>query len=131
MITERLKTALQKENLETVSTQDQDQPETNEAKDDGIETTLEEIEAYYIIKAMLAQTIDVKRVVYRDTKTYFSVILDDTNRKPICRMYLNGGKKYLVTFGEGKTESKHLIESIDDIYCYRDEIVFAATMYNS
>jgi hypothetical protein len=45
-------------------------------------------------------------------------------------MFLNGAKKYLVTFGEGKTESKHLIESIDDIYCYRDEIVFAATMYN-
>lgn len=131
MITERLKTALQKENAETSIKPDSDVAETTELKDDGIETTLEELESYYIVKSILSPYIDVKRVVYRDTKAYLGIILDDTNRKPICRLYLNGTKKYLVTFGEGKTETKHMIEAIDDLYSYKDPLVFAAKMYDS
>ncbi|WP_419593178.1 hypothetical protein, partial [Thiolapillus sp.] len=62
-------------------------------KNDGIETTEEEIEAYNIIKAILRNVIDVKRVVMRDKKSYCGILLDDTNRKPICRLHFNRSRK--------------------------------------
>lgn len=127
IITERLKTAINKE-------ADKPEPATPEdenalAKDDGVNTTLEEMEAFYIVKAILAQKIAVNRIVHRDTKSYFSILLDDNNRKPICRLYLEKNKKYLVTFGENKTEKKHPLESLDEIYQYAQELLSVVCLY--
>jgi hypothetical protein len=88
LITERLKTALTKED-EASKEQDIKQVIVPD-KESGskIETTEEELEGYMIIKSILRQKIDLKRLSYRDAQTYFAVLLDDNNRKPICRLYL-------------------------------------------
>lgn len=92
-------------------------------KDSGIITTQEEIDSYLIVKAILRPVVDISRVAYRDTLSYFGILLDDNNRKPICRMYLNGkSTKYIATFDENKKETKHEIKTLDDIYSYADEI---------
>lgn len=93
MISERLKSALNTE--ETVSSQEKSVPSnveqaTEDGSDNKIITTEEEIESYIIVKSILRPFIDISRVVYRDAQTYFAVLLDDNNRKPICRMYFNG-----------------------------------------
>lgn len=72
---------------------------------------------------------DISRVVHRDTQSYFGILLDDNNRKPICRLHFNTGNKYLETFDAEKNGTKHLLESLDDIYKYRTEIVAACKMY--
>ena len=92
-------------------------------KETGITTTQEEMDAFYIVKAILRPVVDISRVYYRDTLSYFGILLDDNNRKPICRMYFNAQTvKYIATFDQDKKETRHEIKSLDDIYNYSEEI---------
>lgn len=87
----------------------------------GIVTTEEEIEGFFIVKSILREVVEPKRITYRDALSYFAILLDDNNRKTICRLYLNT-KKYLVVLDENKKEIKHEIQSIDDLYAFADTL---------
>ncbi|MBS5485518.1 type I restriction endonuclease [Parabacteroides sp.] len=134
LISERLKSALNTE--ETVSSQEKSVPSnveqaTEDGNDNKIITTEEEIESYIIVKSILRPFIDISRVVYRDAQTYFAVLLDDNNRKPICRMYFNGlTKKYIATFDENKKETKHEIKCLDDIFNYSQQLKDIISFYD-
>ena len=94
-----------------------------EDEDNGIVTTAEEIEGFNIVRAIACKVVDVERVAARDTKNYFGILLDDNNRKPICRLHFNAESvKYLVLFDENKVTTKHLLDGIADIYRFADEI---------
>jgi hypothetical protein len=111
ILIERAKLVIDKENQSAA--QQGDQSATNEQPivgEPNIETTEIELEGFYIVKAICRQKVDSSRVIYRDAQTYFSIILDDNNRKPICRLYLNGNKKFISTFDENKKEMKHEIQ---------------------
>ena len=95
--------------------------EQNEAED-KILTTLEELEGYHIVRAVVRSVVDAKRIVQRDTQSYFGILLDDNNRKPICRLHFNRSQKYLGIFDEEKNETRHAISSIDEIYEYADQL---------
>jgi hypothetical protein len=116
LITERLKTALSKE--------DEKNNEVNISAEKNLEdiskvnTTDEELEGFMIVKTILRQKTPVARVTYRDAQSYFAVFLDDNNRKAVCRLYLNGGKKYIGTFDENKKEIKNEIGNLDEIFNY-------------
>ncbi|GGI23267.1 type I restriction endonuclease [Pedobacter mendelii] len=69
-------------------------------------TTAEELEAFQIVKAILREKIPSDRISPRDTQSYFGILLDDNNRKPICRFHFNTSKKYLETFQTGKMPEK-------------------------
>ena len=91
-------------------------------------TTIEELEGYAIIKAILAETCDINRIVYRDNATYFNIILDDNILKTICRLYLNKSNKYIAFLvqkdGEKRSaEDRILINSVNDIFMYKDKII--------
>lgn len=93
-------------------------------------TTEEEMQGFYIIRSILYPEVDdINRVMYRDTISYFGVLLDDNNRKPICRLHFNSSNKYIETFDADKKGTKHLLESLNDIYKHRAEIIAAAKMY--
>lgn len=86
-------------------------------RDTEIETTLEELEGYQVVKAIACAHVKPQRVTHRDAKSYFAVLIDDNNRKPIARLWFNGKKqKYLGVFDEAKTETKIPINEIQDIY---------------
>lgn len=129
LITDRLKTALNKEVELTVKPEEQIQEELSTTKESNIETTVEEMEGFYIVKAILRQKIEGSRIVYRDAQTYFSIILDDNNRKVICRLHLNGKKKYIGVFNEQKVETKVEISSLDEIYKYSNELLLSVDTY--
>lgn len=99
--------------------------------DDGqIVTTQEEMDSYFIVKAILRPVVDVSRVFYRDGQRYFSVLLDDNNRKPICRFYYNAKSvKYIALFDEEKNEKRCEITSLNDIYNYTDQLRHTAESY--
>lgn len=134
LISERLKSALKTE-VDTEQKEidkSQETTQIDDKEDSKIITTEEEIESYLIVKSMLRPIVDISRVVYRDAQTYFAILLDDNNRKPICRMYFNGlTKKYIATFDENKKEIKHEISSLDDIYNYSKELADIIAFYNS
>lgn len=87
-------------------------------------TTEEEIEASQIVKAILREIIPAQRIAFRDTQSYFGILLDDNNRKPICRLHFNSSNKYLELFNKGKDNGeKKLLNTLDDIYNYKAEIL--------
>lgn len=63
----------------------------SEVKD--VDTTVEETEGFMIVRAILRKTVLVNRVVMRDVQSYCGILLDDNNRKPICRLHFNSSKK--------------------------------------
>jgi hypothetical protein len=83
-----------------------------------------------LVKAILREVVDVSRIAHRDAQTYFAILFDDNNRKPIIRLYFNSPtNKYIVTFDKDKKETRHNIISLDDIYQYANEIKEAAKNY--
>jgi len=101
-----------------------------EDKKSGIVTTEEEKQAYMIVRAIVVSEIPLERVVDRDTKSYFGVLVDDSNRRPICRFHFNGkNKKYLGLLDEHKTETRHQIDRLEDIYQYAEQLREAARRY--
>jgi hypothetical protein len=72
------------------------------------------------VRAIVCSEVPVSRVVARDTKTYCGVLLDDNNRKPIARLWLNRGKKYLGVFDENKVETRIPIADVQEIYQHAD-----------
>jgi len=104
-------------------------PETS-ASDDGIVTTAEEVEGFHIVRAILAKHIPIKRVVMRDTKSYCGVLLDNNNRKPICRLHFNGLQKYVGIFDASKVETRNPIDTLEAIYGFEDQIVAGVQRYD-
>lgn len=115
LITDRLKNALQKEDESNKPTTPA-AVESTETEASKIVTTEEELEAFMIVKSILRQKVAVSRITYRDGQSYFVILLDDNNRKTICRLYLNGNKKHLAILDEQKKEVRNELQSIDDIF---------------
>src|SRR5690606_29283952 len=87
-------------------------------------TTQEEIEGSQIVKAILREVLPASRIAFRDTQSYFGVLLDDNNRKPLCRLHFNSSNKYLELFHNGKDNGeKKLLSEIDEIYNYKKELL--------
>ena len=120
LITERLKTALSKEDEKNKM---EITAEENLEDISKVNTTEEELEGFLIVKTILRQKIPVTRVTYRDAQSYFAIFLDDNNRKAVCRLYLNGGKKFIGTLDENKKETKNEIKNLDEIFNYSAELL--------
>lgn len=129
-VNSRLKSALSQQSTE--STPEPEDPTVNpeEQDKDGIITTEEEIEGFNIVKAIIRKHINSDRIIARDTKSYFGILLDDNNRKPICRLHFNRAQRYIGIFDENKVETRHPIEAIDDIFNFEDELIKTATSYD-
>jgi hypothetical protein len=105
--------------------------ETDVLRDTEIVTTPEELEGYAIVKAIGCSEVKPERIVSRDAKSYFAVLLDDNNRKPIARLHFNGkSQRYLGVFDEKKNETRHAIESLDEIYQHAEAIRNAIRAYS-
>jgi len=124
-VNDRLNAALNKE----TEKQQLDSIELIE-EENKIITTEEELEGFRIVVAILRRKLAVDRIVHRDTQSYFGILLDNNNRKPLCRLHLNGGTKYIGIFDELKNETRELIESIDSIYQFEDRLLQTVAYYN-
>jgi hypothetical protein len=89
-------------------------------------TTDEEIQAFYIVKAILATDLDISKVSYKDTVNYFAIIYNGMPTKWICRIRFSEKKKYIGLPAANGNEVKHELIGIDDIYRLSAEIIAAA-----
>lgn len=128
-INERIKTALTPEGA--ASSTDTGNPDASLAQasdasadpDDQVVTSEEEREGYYIVKSILREVVDVERIAARDTMSYFGILLDDNNRKPVCRLHFNKQqRKCLGLFDAEKKEERVPIDTLNDIYKYADRL---------
>jgi predicted type IV restriction endonuclease len=97
-----------------------------------VATTQDELDAFYIVRAICSKIVQPKRVTIRDAKSYCSVFLDDNNRKPICRFHFNGkNTRYLGVFDDEKNETKYAIAELPDIYEHSEAILKAAKLHSA
>lgn len=128
-VRDRLTSALNQE-TETRSEGSEQSAEVAKAAEEGeVVTTPEEWEGFYIVRAILAETVDPKRIALRDVRSYCGILLDDNNRKPICRLHFNTSQKYLGLFDEAKNEDREPIEEIEDIYRFAQRLKETAARY--
>lgn len=137
-INERLQSAIQggDQNAAPVPVEEEQIPELeeNEVDDDKkkeVVTTAEEIEGYFAVKSILRDLIDIKRINMRDSKSYCAILLDDNNRKAICRLHFNRTQMYFGILDENKKEERIPIDGIDDIYKYAEQIIATVQKYDS
>ena len=132
-VKDRLRSALERE----TPVEDAPDPEAGadsdsqaDEVDDGIETTADEWEGYFIVKAILRKTVEPERVAIRDLRSYCGVLLDDNNRKPICRLHFDRAQKYIGLFDAEKSETRHPIATLNDIYDHADALRETARRYD-
>ena len=104
-------------------------PEGVVEKEGDVVTTEEEMGGFRIIRAIMREVVDINRVVPRDVKTYFGILLDDNKRKPICRLHLNTSQWHISLFDKDWEEEKVPIGLLDDIYDYADRLKATAAYY--
>ena len=122
-INERLKGAMTTDSVSTpqtistaLSPEDREEPQ--------IDTTPEEIEGFHIIRAIVRGIVSPSRVFMRDAQSYCAILLDDNNRKPICRLRFNNSEKlWLGLFDSNKEEEKVLLGTVDEIYSHAERIL--------
>lgn len=94
-------------------------------------SSAEEIEGFHIIKSILRDSVASRRVFMRDAQTYCAIILDDNNRKPICRLRFNNTSKMVLGLMKGKEEEKFFLSDLDQIYTHADALKATVAEYLS
>jgi predicted type IV restriction endonuclease len=137
-INERLKGAMAPESIsvpDPVSitvTQPQENTTASTKSEPQVVTSPEELEGFYIVRSIVRDLVATKRVSMRDAQSYCAILLDDNNRKPICRLRFNNqGKLRLGLFTDKKEEEIVTIESPDDIYNHAEKIKEIVGIYTS
>ncbi len=127
----RLRNALQSESqsAEPAGEALDEAEETAATQKDGVVTTDEELEGFRVVRAIVCQAVSADRVVHRDTKSYMGILLDDNNRKPICRLWFNAKQKYVGVLDPEKNETRIPIEQISDIYQLSGNLVATVSQY--
>jgi len=125
-IADRLKTALDQE---AQSAQEQQAETPLVAAERSVKTTEEEREAFYIVKSILREVIDPRRIAIRDAQSYCAVLLDDNNRKPLCRLYFSGKRRSIGIFDALKQEQRIELAELNDLFTHASKLIAAASTY--
>lgn len=130
IVSDRLMNAINQTKVAKTETPTEVNTTIEETVENKTITTEEELNGFYIVKSIVRTVLPTTRIFYRDAASYFSVIIDDNNRKPICRLWLNGqSKKFIGIFGADKKETKIEISTIDDIFNYADQLIETTKTY--
>ena len=116
IVTDRLQSAIQNNNDIT------DESEIEHTDTQEIVTTVEELQSFYIVKAILSEVCDSNKITYKDTFSYFGILYDNKVTKWICRLYYKENVKYLTIIDENKIEKRYDLKSIEDIYKLKKQL---------
>ena len=94
----------------------------DEEEESGIVTTEEELQAFYIVKSIICNHIALERVTYKDTVSYFGIIIDGKVTRWICRLFFKDTVKYVIIPSENENR-KYILDNIDDIYKLSDILI--------
>lgn len=99
-----------------------DEP-ANDKTEPQVITTPEELEGFYAVRAMLRDVVQPKRITMRDAQSYCAILLDNNNRKPLCRLRFNNVDKLKVgIFNTEKEEEIFSLENVDELFNYADSL---------
>jgi predicted type IV restriction endonuclease len=93
------------------------------ASEVGVVTTPEEVEGFHIVRSILREIVGTQRVVMRDALSYCAILLDDNNRKPICRLRFNNTEKLAIgLFNDKKEEERFSLTHLDSLYDHAEKL---------
>lgn len=127
------------ERLKNAMTHQKPEPEPEEAAEaqeeaksgPHIETTPEELQAFYLVKSLLMGTVDPERVAIRDAVNFCNILLDDSIRQPLFRLHFNM-RPWKVGLFDGETKDDRVeIEKLDDILPLAERIRATAKKYDT
>lgn len=133
IVNQKIKSALTPDDECTVS-EENHKPTDNTSTDvttnnSKIVTTVDELQAFYIVRAIGAEITDIKNIAYRDTESYFGILYCNNNRKPICRINFDTKQKQLLLPDENKKFTRYYIDNINDIYKFKEELKKIIKLY--
>ena len=67
----------------------------------------------------------------RDRINYCGILLDDNQRKYICRSHFNRSQKYLGLFNADRNEERVPIDDLNHIYQYADQLKATVSYYEN
>jgi predicted type IV restriction endonuclease len=103
---------------------------THEPAEAVVKTTAEELEGFYTVRAIVRGLVGAKRVVMRDAQSYCAILLDDNNRKPVCRLRFNNTEKLKFGFFNDKKEEEVVaLDAVEDIHNYAEQLRATVASY--
>ncbi len=134
LMNDKIKTALgSKEDVVKPS----DKPETTNSEESEnaterehkIITTEEELEAFFIVKNILKDVVDMNDITYKDNERYMAILYKGKTTKWICRFYFNSSNKYIALSDDSKKEIRVPIKDIYEIQDMKDKLINALTKF--
>lgn len=122
-LNDRLKSALGTESSANVTiNEDKDFKDDETNNSSKIITTQEELESFFIIKTLIRDILADNTINYKDTESYFSILLNNNSRKWICRLQISEKRICLILPSDNKSFAKYNLEKLDDLYNYKEEL---------
>lgn len=126
-LNDKIKTALNPDieeiNETELNTEDTQQQESK------IITTQEELEAYFLIKNLLRDTIPYEDIYMKDTANYMNILYKNNTRKWICRLILTDTQKKLIIPDENKKDIIFALTTLYDLEQYKEEFIEVLQRY--
>ncbi len=127
-LNDRIKSVIENQSAKEPKVEEGEVPTEPTVEDKNrIITTIEELEAYAIVKSILFEIVNPDTVLYKDTESYF-VIYYTNIRKWICRIKVGELKKALY-FPDDTI--RHNISNLNEIYSFKDVLIQAVKKYLS
>ncbi len=101
------------------------------SSENAILRTEEEMQAYYMVKAILRASVASNRIYMRDHKNYRLILLDNTNRKPICRLYFSDSAKKQIMLFNNDSKEKLPIRDLNDIFSHAETLLTTIDEYEN
>lgn len=122
---EKIKSALnaQEETAETEEIEEDIKPKRN------IVTTQDELEAYFIIKNILKEVVNIDDITFKDNERYMAVLYKNKTTKWICRLYFNSSTKYIAIPDADKKEKRISLNDLYEIEQYKQDLLDVLTRY--
>lgn len=137
MMNDKIKTALGGSGGIVSVPEPKPQPESAPTSEDKLQdkhvpaivTTEEELEAYFIIKNMLSDIVDLHDITYKDTESYINVLYKGNTRKWICRLKLTETVKTLIVPDENKKDIKYQLQDVYELRAHKNELADVLARY--
>lgn len=100
-------------------------------EDIGVVTTDEELESYAIAKVILQDTLNSERIFYRDNRSYFNILIDNSIRKWIVRVFFEKNRNYII-INDAPTDRDRTVIDFDrpiDLLNSKKQIIMAAEQF--
>lgn len=129
LMNDKLKAALDSNSETAAADSVVAQPEVETAPLNKVETTEEELGAFYIIRNLLNDATPAENLTCKDTVSYFNVLYKGNTRKWICRLVFSPSQKILIIPDVDKNEMKYPLEDIYAIAKYKENLLEVLNRY--